>query len=120
MKMSFELGLDFIEDTFIQHLVRVQKEQIDDALCKFLENNGYKIDKPYNVNQLEEIRLELAKQDKFVNFIDYTDYENKGDSVIACHYIIPFFDSISNPLDEDYKNELILKFKELHKGENNE
>lgn len=114
--MGIEGEIDFIDDSFIQHLVRVQKEQIDDALCKFLENNGYKIDKPYNINQLEEIRLELAKQDKFVNFIDYTEYEK--DCTKAYHYVIPFFDRISNPLDENYKQQLIEKFKKYHKGEN--
>lgn len=114
--MGFEGELEFIEDTFIQNLVKAQQEQIDDALCKFLEDNGYKIEKPYNPRQLEEIRIDLEKQDKFLNFINYTEYEK--DCTKAYHYVIPFFDRISNPLDEDYKQQLIEKFKKYHKGEN--
>lgn len=114
--MGFAGELEFIEDTFIQKLVKAQQEQIDDALCKFLEDNGYKIEKPYNTRQLEEIRIDLEKQDKFLNFINYTEYEK--DCTKAYHYVIPFFDRISNPLDEDYKQQLIEKFKKYHKGEN--
>ena len=117
--MGFEGELDFMEDTFIQNIVKEQSKQIDDALCKFLEDNGYKIDKPYNIKQLKEIKEDLEKQDKFVNFINFTDYENKGDSVIACHYVLPFFDRISNPLSEEYKEELIEKWKAMN-GDKNE
>ena len=114
--MNFNNNVYYDMNSPIYDLINKQAKQLDETLCKFLQENGYKIDKPYNIKQLEEIRKDLERQDKFLNYIHYNEYSKDCSRVY--YYIIPFFDRISNPLDEDYKQQLIEKFKKYHKGEN--
>lgn len=98
-----------IEDNFINELVKQQAKDVDNMYCEFLEKNGYKIDKPYNIEQLKEIKEDLAKQDKFVDYLEYTEFADNCTQVY--HYVIPFFNSISNPLSEITRNEIIKKME---------
>lgn len=102
-----------IEDDFIGKLVEAQSKQIDKMYCEFLEENGYKIDKPYNREQLKQIKEDLEKQNKFVDYLEYTEFADNCTQ--AYHYVIPFFNSISNPLSEETRNEVIEKWKEKNR-----
>ena len=102
-----------IEDDFIGKLVEAQSKQIDKMYCEFLEENGYKIDKPYNIEQLKQIKADLEKQDKFVDCLEYTEFADNCTQ--AYHYVIPFFNSISNPLSEETRNKVIEKWKEKNR-----
>ena len=102
-----------IEDDFIGKLVEAQSKQIDKMYCEFLEENGYKIDKPYNIEQLKQIKEDLEKQDKFVDYLEYTEFADNCTQ--AYHYVIPFFNCISNPLTEETRNEIIEKWKEKNR-----
>ena len=81
-------NIPVIEDNFINELVEAQAKQIDNMYCEFLEENGYKIDKPYNIKQLKQIKEDLAKQDKFVDYLEYTEFADNCTQVY--HYLIPF------------------------------
>ena len=94
----------------------MQKE-IDDMWYKFLTKNGYKIKKPYDLKQLEAIKNELTKQDKFLDYLEYTEFSENGQKV--AHHLLPFFNCLSNPLNEDARNAIIEKWKAME-GDKNE
>lgn len=98
-----------LSDNFINELVKQQAKDLDNMYCEFLEENGYKIDKPYNMEQLKEIKNDLIKKDKFVDYLEYTEFADNCTQ--AYHYIIPFFNSISNPLSEEARNKIIEEWK---------
>ena len=100
---------DTLYEQLIDKIVEAFYKDLDDAYYKFLTTNGYNIDKPYDMNQLEEIMRQLEKEDKFLDKLDYTIYAKDCSKVT--NYIIPFFNSISNPLSEEDKQELLEKWK---------
>jgi len=102
-------NLDF---SFIDNLYKEMQHDLDDMYYKFLTENGYKLDKPYKVEQIEAIKEDLAKQDKFVDYLEYTEFENNFTQ--AYHYILPFFNSISNPLTDEEKTEMLNRWKEIN------
>ena len=103
--------LDMVSDNnLISDLVQQSIQEIDDMYYKFLTKNGYKIDKPYNINQLEEIVADLAKQDKFLDYLSYVEYKN---NTIISH-LLPFFNCISNPLSEEAKEDIIRRWKNVN------
>lgn len=79
----------------------------DEAVFKFLASEGYDIKKPYDIKQLKSIAKKLEKEDRFIDIIDYveTDFEKST----ATFYYVPFFNSISNPLSQETRNEIIQK-----------
>jgi hypothetical protein len=104
---------EFEDINFISNLVNKMKKDLDNMYCEFLEENGYKIDKPYNIEQLKQIKEDLEKQDKFLDYVEYTEFSKNSEQ--AYHYVIPFFNSISNPLTEETRNEIIEKWKEKNR-----
>ena len=108
-KINIDNLPDFPEISFIDSLVDKMRKDMEDMYCEFLTNNGYKIDKPYNIKQLEEIQKDLEKQDKFIDCLEYTEFSKNCEQ--AYHYIIPFFNSISNPLSEEDREFIIKKWK---------
>lgn len=104
-------SLNFINE-YIEQLIK----DTDNMYCEFLEDNGYKIDKPYNIEQLNQIKNDLAEQDKFLDCFEYTEFSK--DSSTAYHYIIPFFNRISNPLTEEEKQDIINRWKRWKKRDN--
>lgn len=104
---------DFSEINFIDNLVKEAQQNIDNMYYEFLTENGYKIDKPYNIKQLQQIKEDLAKQDKFIDYLEYTEFAQN--STQAFHYMIPFFNSISNPLSEENREFIIEEWKKRNK-----
>ena len=99
----------FPELNLINDLIEQTQKELEEAYFNFLNNNGYKIEKPYTIEQVEKIKEELARDDKFLDYIEYTQFAENCTQ--AYHYIIPFFNSISNPLSEDTRNEIIEEWK---------
>ena len=100
---------DIPENTFINDLVKQQAKNIDETIFKFLKSNGYSISKPYDFKQLEELREQLAKEDKVVDTLEYTEYDFNNNTAIFCCY--PFFNRISNPLTEKQRQDIINYLK---------
>ena len=65
---------DFPQDNFLSNLIDKMQKDIDDMYYEFLTENGYKLDKPYNIQQIEEIKKDLEKQDKFIDYLEYTEF----------------------------------------------
>lgn len=112
-KIDIENLEAFDNINFIDNLVNQMTKDLDNMYYEFLTENGYKIDKPYNMEQLKQIKEDLVKQDKFVDYLEYTEFTKNCNQ--AYHYVIPFFNSISNPLSEETKNEIIEKWKEKNR-----
>ena len=100
---------DFPKENFITDLVNKMQKDFEDMYYEFLTENGYKIDKPYKMEQIEAIKNDLASKDKFVDYLEYTVFSENCEQ--AYHYIKPFFNSISNPISEETRNELIARWK---------
>lgn len=96
------------ENNLIEECIRKFTEELDDIYYKFLTNKGYKIDKPYNIRQLEKIKEDLRSKDRFLDRIELTKYNNDGIKV----EIIPFLNCISNPLTEKEIQKIIEEWKE--------
>lgn len=104
--------MEFIND-YINELIKQQTKHLDNMYYEFLTENGYKIDKPYNVEQLKEIKKDLENKGIFLDCLEYTEFSK--DCTQAYHYVIPFFNSISDPLSEQTRNEIIEKWKEKNR-----
>ena len=104
---------DFPKPDFISSLVEQVQKDLEDMYYKFLTENGYKLDKPYKVEQIKAIKEDLEKQDKFVDYLEYTEFADNCTQ--AFHYVLPFFNCISNPLSEKDKQELLEKWKEKNR-----
>lgn len=124
MRMYFDFGKKYttaeikdldlpgeVEDysNFIDGIVNQMQKDIDDMWFNFLTKNGYKIDKPYNLKQLKAIKNELAEKDKFLDYLDYIEFSENGQKVT--HHLLPFFNCLSNPLNEDARNAIIERWK---------
>lgn len=111
-------SLEGVEDysNFIGGIVNQMQKDIDDMWYQFLTKNGYKIKKPYDLKQLETIKNELAKQDKFLDYLEYTEFSENGQKV--AHHLLPFFNCLSDPLNEDARNAIIEKWKVMESDKN--
>lgn len=105
----------FDDINFIDKYVQQWQKDTDDMYYKFLTENGYKIDKPYNIEQIKQIREDLEKQDKFIDTIEWIETKNNEDNYNITRHIIPFFNSISNPLSEESKQFILDNWKEKNK-----
>lgn len=105
-------SLDPFKDIVNEYIQKVV-ENIDGMFYEFLTENGYKIDKPYNIEQLKQIKEDLASKDLFLDYIECREF-NKNFSQMH-HYMIPFFNHISYPLSEKARDEIIEKWKEKNR-----
>lgn len=97
--------LDNWENPISKYLQNITKD-IDNALYEFLIKNGYKVDKPYNFEQLEELKKDLAKEDKFLDFVEVRKHEGNGIKV----QIIPFFNRFSHPISHEEVEEIMQEW----------
>ena len=80
-----------------------------------MRSNGYDIQKPYDIKRIKEIKLELEKQDKFVDVLEYTDIDYKR--CMVTYYYMPFFNSISHPLSNANREFLLEEWKKKNASE---
>ena len=105
---------DFYDfESFTNEMIEQQRKALEEVYCQFLQEKGYKIDKPYDIKQLEAIRNDLESKGEFLDCIDYCEFSD--DNTTGYHYIIPFFNSISNPISDETRDEIIEKFKKTHR-----
>ena len=101
------------EDYKLAHLLNEQirglTEAYDDCIVKFLNENGYDIDKPYTATKLYKIKKQLEEKDLFVDILEYCEFEKDCSKVT--NYMMPFFNHISNPISEDTRKQLIEEWK---------
>lgn len=90
-------------DEMFKELTNQIANNYDKTIIEFLEDNGYKVPDTITDEYLINLKQELKKQDKFLDTLEYIKYEKNT----ATQYIIPFFNSISNPLSEKTKQEMI-------------
>lgn len=124
MRMYFDFGkkyarqeikdsdlLEEVDDysNYIYGIVNQMQKDIDDMWFEFLTKNGYKLDKPYNLKQLKAIKNELAEKDIFLDYLEYIEFSENGQKVV--HHLLPFFNCLSNPLNEDARNAIIERWK---------
>ena len=105
----------------VQNFIDSRWEQVtkltDDALREFLNAHGYRISKPYKIEEIIKIRDELAAKDLFLDYLYYTDMEYDEYNYKFIEHVLPFFNSISNPLKPDERNRLLESFKQVNRKE---
>lgn len=106
---------EFENVNFIDDIVKSMQKDTEDMYYKFLTENGYKIDKPYNIEQIQQIKEDLEKQDKFIDTIEWIENKSDKDKYTIVRHIIPFFNKISAPLLEEDKQEILKSWKENNK-----
>ena len=102
-----------IIDEFNESVSNQVAINIDNAIIKFLNEQGYQIDSSRNLVRMQEIVQELKEMNLFVDFVEFTlPYKLDSESCInVTSIIIPFFNYISNPLD---KSEMIKTLQEMY------
>lgn len=93
--------MNYIDD-FSNEISKQMIINIDNAIFKFLNNNGYSINSIADITRLKEIVQELKERDLFVDIIQFTlpyDLQNKTELKVST-IIYPFFNHISNPIDK--------------------
>lgn len=107
MKLEVD-DMNVFENGIMEQMARETAKQVDNEMYDFLEKNGYNLERG-NVEQIIELRDELAKEDKQVRAEARIVEQNFGEEYkIKSHGLI-FFDSVSNPLTYDQVTEMILK-----------
>lgn len=107
----------FPELNLIHDLIEQTQKELEEVYFNFLNKNGYKLEKPYTIEQVEKIKEDLAKEDKFLDYVQYTDFDWKNNN--AGHYILPFFNSLSHPYTQEERDHLLESFKEFNRKEKN-
>lgn len=106
---------EYEDMNFIDEFTKGAAKNIDDAYFKLLTELGYKIDRPYNTEQLNEIVSDLKRKGKFLNRLEFIETTNNGDSMTLTHHMIPFLDDINNPLSKESQEFLIGRWKEINR-----
>jgi len=116
MELYHEEYTEDIVDSYINKLFINSNKQLEDAIIKLLIQHGYKIEKPYKIEDVEKIKQELADEGLFVNYVYWWDYDKCKDGDLTCtmHYIV-FFDSIHRPMTPDEKANIIKIYKKEDK-----
>ena len=104
-----------------ERAAQIVSNNIDSALRKFLNQNGYKIDTNIplaeQLQQIEKIQQDLASKGLFLDYVDLTlpyTYEYPS-SIHVKTVVVPFFNSIAHPAN---KQELLKIVEEKYtKGE---
>lgn len=97
------------------NIAKQMANDIDNAIFKFLNNNGYEIDNISNVARFNEIVQDLKEMDLFIDYIDLTLPQTNENltQLKVTKVILPFFNYISNPID---KQQLVTALKEKYDG----
>lgn len=114
MKKEFNpcFKVDDIKDYdggFIESIPRRIADVIDNMLADFLNEQGYKIEKPYTEEKVVKIKEQLDKENKYVDFIQL--FELGEEKIIAHH--IPFIENKDKPLSQENREFIIEKYKKL-------
>ena len=98
---------------FVDEIAKQMANDIDNAIFKFLNNNGYEINNINNLKRLKEIMQELKEKDLFIDCIEYAlphEIENASQLKIT-KFICPFFNCISHPINKD---EMLKTLQEMY------
>lgn len=101
--------IEGFEGGLIEKMLKKRAEHIDNMLFEFLNKEGYKIEKPYTVEQVTKIKEQLDKENKYVDYIEVTQYKKEK---IVKHYI-PYIGDKDRPLSDKNKEFIIEKYKKL-------
>ena len=102
--------------SFTDEYIKYISKEIDNNLIEFLNKNGYQVEQPLNIQNLENIKEQLIKEDKFIDYLYIqNNFEVNDDNSfgIKC-VIVPFFNRISNPLTEKDKDILREEWIKKH------
>ena len=117
--------MEEFENNFLDKVIKEIHQNVDNTFVTFLNNNGYKIDKPLTQEKLQPIQEHLKDKGLYLDSIEYLKFddksfdENKGKYVVkAVQYIIPFFNNLKNPINEQEKLEIMRNY--FAKENNNE
>ena len=95
---------------FVSDMMQKVTNEKENAIIEMLKNNGYKIQEPITAEIAKNICHELALKDKWINTIEFFKSEEIEDGILSKYTVIPFLDSISHPLSEEAKNEIVQKY----------
>ena len=98
--------IESFKDGIMEQAFKKIANDIDDMLFEFLNKEGYKIEKPYTVEQVTKIKEQLDKENKYVDYIEVTQYK-KGE--IVKHYF-PYIWDKDSPLSQANKKFLAQKY----------
>lgn len=96
---------------FVDEIAKQMANDVDNAIFKFLNNNGYEIDNINNLKRLKEIMQELKEKDLFIDCIEYAlpyEIENASQLKIT-KFICPFFNCISHPINKDEMLKILME-----------
>ncbi len=103
-----------MKDLFYEKYTRHIIEEQDKQLRKFLIKNGYKVPKIINDKYINKLRKQLENEDKFVDGFEWIDFDEE--SLTIKYHCVYFFNSISHPLSEEMRNEIIERYKNVKKN----
>lgn len=118
MKIPPTPNIEDFTESIVNEQVKVAARHYDNAIKEFLIKLGYNVKEPYDTEQLKEIRKDLEDRDKFVDSVEYTEYDFKNyKAVTHCQL---FLNSVSNPISEEERQEMIEEMKQSDRRKNNE
>ena len=103
--------------SFMDEAQKDLNQKQDELICNFLNNNGYPIDSPTNLERLREISKELKAKDLYVDYIQFTLPQaniNNSNEIGIRLVIYPFFNSISHPASKEFIDKITIALKEKY------
>lgn len=81
----------------MENCIRSFASNIDNMMFEFLNEQGYKIEKPYTAEKAMKIKEQLDKDNKYVDYIEIMELEKER---IITHYI-PYIFNKNRPLQPE-------------------
>lgn len=119
--MNNNFNLHELEDEIklpgFNNIINTMRSNIDDTLINFLKKEGYEVPKVITTKYVNDLKSKLEKEDRYLDIMEKVEYDEKANGYYATQYLIPFFNSISNPLSEKDKENIMEEYIRRQKDE---
>lgn len=119
--MNNNFNLNELEDEIklpgFNNIINTMRSNIDDTLINFLKKERYEVPKIITTEYVNNLKSKLEKEDRYLDIMEKVEYNEKSNGYYATQYLIPFFNSISNPLSEKDKENIMEEYIRRQKDE---
>lgn len=104
---------DLLQDE-IRNIINDQTDNFEKTIIEFLRSRGYDINENATKEDYLKIVEKLKQKDKYIDYLIDNEIKEVADGFMCRYIVIPFFNSISSPIDEKTKEILLENWRKLH------
>ena len=106
-------NFDLLDDS-LKKVVDEQTANFEKAIREFLVSKGYQIRENASREDYIQIVEQLKSEDRFIDYLLDTNIKEIENGFSCIYTYIPFFNSISNPIDKNTKQLLLENWRHFH------